>query len=82
MLSERNTLTAGILWQDEDADAESFDLPYGADTTTSQFYLQDQATLGRHHLLLAAAYTDHETFGGHATWNAEYGFAFGETARS
>ncbi len=60
MLSERNTLTAGILWQDEDVDAESFDLPYGADTTTSQFYLQDQATLGRHHLLLAAAYMDHE----------------------
>ena len=80
MLSERNTLTAGILWQDEDVDAESFDLPYGADTTTSQFYLQDQATLGRHHLLLAAAYTDHESFGGHATWNAEYGIALGDDA--
>jgi vitamin B12 transporter len=79
-LSESNTLTAGILWQDEDADAESFDLPYSADTTTSQFYLQDQATLGRHRLLLAAAYTDHEAFGGHATWNAEYGFAIGDDA--
>jgi vitamin B12 transporter len=28
--------------------------------------------------VLAAAYTDHETFGGHATWNAEYGLAIGE----
>ena len=46
-LSERNTLTAGLLWQDEEADAESFGPPYGADTTTSQFYVQDQATFGR-----------------------------------
>jgi vitamin B12 transporter len=80
VLSQSNTLTAGILWQDEDADAESFDLPYSADTATSQFYLQDQATLGRHRLLLAGAYTDHETFGGHPTWNAEYGFAIGDNA--
>ncbi len=80
VLSESNTLTAGILWQDEDADAESFDLPYSADTTTSQFYLQDQATFGRNRLLLAAGYTDHEVFGGHATWNAEYGFEIGDNA--
>ena len=76
-LSEAQTLTAGVLWQDEEADAESFGAPYAADTTTSQFYLQDQAVFGPHRLLLGAAYTDHETFGGHATWNAEYGLAFG-----
>lgn len=79
-LSDSNTLTGGVLWQDEDADAESFDSPYSADTATSQFYLQDQATLGRHRLLLAGAYTDHEVFGGHATWNAEYGFAIADNA--
>ncbi len=78
VLSESSTLTAGILWQDEDADAESFDLPYSADTTTSQIYVQDQARFGPHQLLMAAAYTNHEIFGGHATWNAEYGHAFGE----
>ncbi len=77
-LSERNIVTAGILWQDEEAEAESFGTPYAADTTTTQFYLQDQATIGAHRFLLGAAYTDHETFGGHATWNAEYGFALGE----
>jgi vitamin B12 transporter len=77
-LSERNTLTAGILWQDEEAEAESFGAPYAADTTTTQFYVQDQASFGAHRFLLGAAYTDHETFGGHATWNAEYGFAVGE----
>lgn len=79
-LGERHRLTAGLLWQDEEADAESFGLPYDATTTSKQLYLQDQATLGRHRLLLAAGYTDHETFGGHATWNAEYGLAFGESA--
>jgi vitamin B12 transporter len=75
-LSKGQTLTAGILWQDEDADALSFGLPYGADTTSGQAYVQDQVTLGAHRFLLGAAYTDHETFGGHWTGNAEYGFAF------
>ncbi|MGH8197233.1 MAG: TonB-dependent receptor domain-containing protein [Steroidobacteraceae bacterium] len=79
-VSGRQTLTTGLLWQDESADAESFSLPYGAETATSQFYFQDQAAFGPHRLLVAAAYTDHETFGGHATWNAEYGFAIGERA--
>ncbi len=75
-----NRLTAGVLWQEEDADALSFGLPYGAETTTSQFYVQDQAEFGPHRLLGAVAYTDHEVFGGHTTWNAEYGFAIGEEA--
>lgn len=77
---EGHSVTAGVLWQDEKADAESFGTPYAADTATGQFYLQDQARLGRHRLLLGAAYTDHETFGGHATWNAEYGIALGDGA--
>ena len=75
-LSDANTLTAGILWQDEEADAISFFDPYAADTTTTQAYVQDQARFGAHRLLLGAGYTDHETFGGHETWNLEYGFAF------
>jgi vitamin B12 transporter len=77
-LSERNTVTAGILWQDEEAKAESFGAPYAADTSTTQVYVQDQASFGAHRFLLGTAYTDHETFGGHATWNAEYGFAISE----
>ena len=75
-LSDANTLTAGILWQDEEADAISFFDPYAADTSTTQAYVQDQARFGAHRLLLGAGYTDHETFGGHETWNLEYGFAF------
>ncbi|HEY7753735.1 MAG TPA: TonB-dependent receptor [Steroidobacteraceae bacterium] len=73
-ISERQRLTAGVLWQDEEADAESFGLPYDTKATTAQFYVQDQAELGRHRLLAALAWTDHEAFGGHATWNAEYGY--------
>jgi vitamin B12 transporter len=75
-ISGQQTLTAGLLWQDEDAEAESFGLPYGADTATTQVYVQDQAEIGPHRVLVGAAYTDHETFGGQATWNAEYGFGF------
>ena len=76
--SEHHALTAGAIWQDEDADAESFGLPYLADITTTQFYLQDQMSFGRAQVLLAAGYTDHETFGGHETWNAEFGFPLGD----
>ncbi len=79
-LSPNQTLTAGVLWQDEDAEALSFGLPYGAERTTTQFYLQDQAAFGAHRLLLAVAHTDHETFGGHTTWNAEYGIEIGDSS--
>ncbi|MGQ0429853.1 MAG: TonB-dependent receptor domain-containing protein [Gammaproteobacteria bacterium] len=78
--ADRHRLTTGVLWQDEDADAESFGLPYEAATATRQFYLQDQFEAGRHRFLLAGAWTDHETFGGHATWNAEYGLAASDRA--
>ena len=78
-LGAANTLTAGLLWQDEEADAESFGLPYASSTATTQFYIQDQATLGAHRLVLAGAWTDHEVFGGHATWNAEYALAIGDS---
>jgi vitamin B12 transporter len=77
-LSPDASLTAGLLWQDEDVDAESFDQPYDADTTTGQAYVQGRMTLGRQQLQLAAAYLDHETFGGHATWNAAWGIGIGD----
>jgi vitamin B12 transporter len=76
----RHKVTTGLLWQDEEADAESFGLPYSAETATGQAYVQDQVAFGPHRLLAGAAWTDHETFGGHATWNAEYGYAIGERA--
>ncbi|MSQ91884.1 MAG: TonB-dependent receptor [Gammaproteobacteria bacterium] len=77
-VSEHHALTAGVVWQDEEADAESFGLPYAADIASSQFYLQDQMSFGRAQILLAAGFVDHETFGGHQTWNAAFGFALGD----
>ena len=79
VLGERHRLTAGVLLQAEQADSESYGLGFDTGTDSRLFYLQDQATLGRHRLLLAGGYVDHETFGGHATWNAEYGIALGES---
>jgi vitamin B12 transporter len=75
-LPGQSTLTAGVLWQDEDAEAISFGAPYGGDNATTQIYVQDQVSAGAHRFVLGAAYTDHETFGGHATGNIEYGYAF------
>jgi vitamin B12 transporter len=77
-LGERHQLTAGVLLQDEEADAESYGLGFDTGTDSRLFYLQDQAEFGRHRLLLAAGHVDHETFGGHTTWNAEYGIVIGE----
>ena len=79
-VSDTMAFTAGFLWQDEEADAFSdfgfgFIDAYASDIATSQLYLQAQVSSGPHRVLLGGAYTDHETFGGHATGNFEYGFA-------
>ncbi|MBM5811812.1 MAG: TonB-dependent receptor [Gammaproteobacteria bacterium] len=76
-IADRHTLTTGLLLQDEHARSASWGLGFASGTTTRQFYLQDQASFGRHRLLLAAGHTDHETFGGHQTWNVEYGLRLG-----
>jgi vitamin B12 transporter len=68
-------LTAGLLLQDEDADSESYGLTFVEGTESRLAYLQHQLGLGRHRWLAAAGYTDHETFGGQFTWNAEYGYS-------
>ncbi|NUQ38621.1 MAG: TonB-dependent receptor, partial [Caldilineales bacterium] len=44
-------------------------------------YVQDRMSTGAHDLLLAAGYTDHETFGGEVTWNAEYGLRLSSGTR-
>lgn len=76
-VADHNALTAGLLLQDEDAHSDSWGLGFATGTTTRQFYLQDQTSFGQHRLLLAAGYTNHETFGDHATWNVEYGLRLG-----
>jgi vitamin B12 transporter len=74
-IGERHALTAGVLLQQEKTSSESFGLGFDQDTGMQLAYLQDQFTAGRHRLLAAVGYTNHEDFGGETTWNLEYGFA-------
>jgi len=74
-LGERHRITAGVLLQHEDASSESFGLGFDQTTGMQLAYLQDQYTAGRHQLLVAAGWTQHEDFGGQGTWNLEYGLA-------
>jgi vitamin B12 transporter len=76
-LGSHHAITAGVLLQTEVAQSDSFGLGFDETTDTRLAYLQDQAVFGRHRLLLAAGHTDHDAFGGHFTWNAEYGLALG-----
>jgi vitamin B12 transporter len=61
-----------LFTREETLSTESF-APFDEDTDTGMVFAQDRIDLGRHDLLLAAAYLDHETFGEETTWNAEYG---------
>jgi vitamin B12 transporter len=72
-LGANQLLTAGILLSREDTDALVFGTGFDESTDVNMGYVQDRIDLDRHHLLLAVAYTGHETFGGETTWNAEYG---------
>jgi vitamin B12 transporter len=72
-IGEHQLLTAGVLFTwEKTLSTESF-APFDENTDTGMVFAQDRIDLGRHDLLLAAAYLDHETFGAEATWNAEYG---------
>ncbi|MBA3564589.1 MAG: TonB-dependent receptor [Gammaproteobacteria bacterium] len=42
-------------------------------TDVRALFIEDHIEVGRHGVVLAARYTDHETFGAETTWNAEYG---------
>jgi vitamin B12 transporter len=74
-LGEHNAVTAGVLLQRESAGTESYGAGFSETTQTRLLYLQDQLGFGRHRLLLAGGHTEHDSFGGHFTWNAEYGLA-------
>ncbi len=68
----RQTLTGGLYAVDEDASTLSFGSGFDEDTSIRAAFLQNQILLGRHKAFLAIRRTDHEDFGNHTTWNAEY----------
>jgi vitamin B12 transporter len=74
-------LTAGIMLTRENTAAESFGTTFDQDTAVNAVFLQSDNHAGKHHTILSARFTDHETFGNHTTWSAEYGFKLNENTR-
>ncbi len=71
---ENNTVTGGLYVVDESASSLSFGTGFDEDTLIRAVFLQNQLSLGRHKGFLAMRVTNHENFGSHTTWNAEYAF--------
>ncbi len=67
-----HTLTGGLFAVEEDASTLSFGSGFDEDTAIRAVFIQDQISLGRHKGFMALRLTDHENFGNHTTWNAEY----------
>ncbi len=75
---DRHTLTAGVYAVEESAETLSFGSGFDEETTTRAVFLQDQWSRGRHKAFVAVRISDHDAFGNHATWNAEYAFQLDE----
>ena len=73
-----HTLTGGLFHIDETASTLSFGAGFEEDTTSQAVFLQDQWSHDRHRIFAALRLTDHDTFGNHTTWNAEYAFAIND----
>ena len=69
-----HTLMGGLFAIDEDASTLSFGSGFDEDTSLRAAFFQDQWSRDRHRTIVALRLTDHETFGNHTTWNAEYAF--------
>jgi vitamin B12 transporter len=80
-VAENNTLTAGISYQKEHADTESYLYLSSLDKTAgmSSVFLQDQWRIGGLKLVSAVRNDDHETFGGHFTWRFAPSIKVGST---
>ncbi|MDH3547179.1 MAG: TonB-dependent receptor [Gammaproteobacteria bacterium] len=70
-----HALTGGFFSIEETASTLSFGSGFEEDTSSRAVFVQDQWSRGRHRTFAALRQTDHETFGKHTTWNAEYAFA-------
>jgi vitamin B12 transporter len=69
-----HTVTGGLYYVDENASSLSFGSGFDEDTAIRAAFVQDQWSHDRHRAFLALRVTDHESFGNHTTWNAEYAF--------
>ncbi|HET6629104.1 MAG TPA: TonB-dependent receptor [Woeseiaceae bacterium] len=89
--SKRNTLDWQLDWAagdhrwigglylvDENAAAAAFGSGFDADTKVRAVFLENLWARGPHRTFTAVRLTDHDTFGNHVTWNAEYAFTLDE----
>ncbi|HWM27571.1 MAG TPA: TonB-dependent receptor [Woeseiaceae bacterium] len=69
----------GVYLVEENAGSFSFGSGIDEDTSVRAVFLEDQWSADRHAAFFAVRLTDHETFGNHTSWNAEYAFTLSET---
>ncbi len=68
----------GIYLVDETASSLSFGSGFEEDTRVRAVFLEDQWSKGEHRTFVAARLSNHDAFGNHFTWNAEYSRSLGE----
>lgn len=73
-IDARQLLTTGLWYSQEDTSASVFGSGFDEQTDVAALYAQDDIRFGDHRLLLAARHTRHESFGGHTSWDVEYGY--------
>ena len=80
-LTAAQLLTAGLYFSLEHTASSVFGSGFTDNTKVKALFAQDDIDFGQHRLLLAARYTDHDAFGGRATWDAEYGYRLSKHTR-
>jgi vitamin B12 transporter len=74
-----HTMTGGLFVMEENASTLSFGSGFDEDTAVRAAFIQDQWSHDRHKTFVALRLTDHETFGNHVTWNAEYAYEISDS---
>lgn len=80
-LSESYLLSLGLAYEREEVNSLSFGTRLDERTGIKSAAVQNELRAGKHQGLLGVSYADHEAFGGHATWNAEYAYSLLEQTR-
>ena len=80
-LDAHQLFTAGLWYSQDDTASSVFGSGYTDRTDVFAVFGQDDIRYGDHHLLLAARHTDHESFGGYTSWDAEYGYQLTASTR-
>jgi len=75
-LTHNQLATMGVYISRETASASSFGTGFNVKTDIDAVFVQDDITLGKHHVIAGARLTNHQAFGDFTTWNLEYGYQF------